>query len=76
AFGHPTGKIIDRLGLRGQRIGGAKISDYHANMIINTGGASASEIEELIRFVARRVRDELGIELEREVIPIGDWQDD
>jgi UDP-N-acetylmuramate dehydrogenase len=76
AFGDPSGKIIDRLGLRGHRIGGAKISDLHANMIVNAGGASATDIEELIRFVARRVRDELGIELERDVIPIGDWRQD
>lgn len=73
AFGDPTGKIIDRLGLRGHKIGGAMVSDYHANMIINTGGARAADIEELIQFVATRVHDEVGIDLEREVLPIGDW---
>lgn len=73
AFGDPTGKIIDRLGLRGYSVGGAKVSDYHANMIINTGGATAADIEALIQFVAQRVREELGFELEREVIPVGDW---
>lgn len=75
AFGDPTGKIIDRLGLRGYSIGGAKISDYHANMIINTGGATAADIEALVRLVSRRVSEELGLELEREVIPIGEWDD-
>ena len=73
AFGDPTGKIIDRLGLRGYTIGGAKISDYHANMIVNTGGATAADIEALVRLVARRVREELGFTLEREVIPVGEW---
>lgn len=73
AFGDPTGKIIDRLGLRGYRIGGAQISDYHANMILNTGGASAADIEEIIQYVSKRVLEELGMELEREVIPVGDW---
>ncbi|HUZ18412.1 MAG TPA: UDP-N-acetylmuramate dehydrogenase [Spirochaetia bacterium] len=74
AFGDPSGKIIDRLGLRGFRIGGAQVSHYHANMIINSGGATAEDIEHLIRHVARRVKDELGFELEREVIAVGDWQ--
>jgi len=74
AFGDPTGKIIDRLGLRGYTIGGAKVSDYHANMIVNTGGATATDIEALIRLVARRVHEELGLKLEREVIPVGDWE--
>ncbi len=73
AFGNPSGKIIDSLGLRGYAIGGAKISDYHANMIINTGSATAGDIEALTRFVSRRVKEELGFELEREVIPVGDW---
>ena len=73
SFGNPSGKIIDSLGLRGYSIGGAKISDYHANMIINTGSATAFDIEALTRYVARRVKDELGYELEREVIPVGDW---
>jgi len=73
SFGDPSGKIIDSLGLRGYSIGGAKISDYHANMIINTGSATASDIEALTRYVARRVKEELGYELEREVIPVGEW---
>ncbi len=72
-FGNPSGKIIDSLGLRGYSIGGAKISEHHANMIINTGSATASDIEDLTRYVARRVREELGFELEREVIPVGEW---
>jgi UDP-N-acetylmuramate dehydrogenase len=75
-FGDPTGKIIDRLGLRGYTHGGAKISDHHANMIINTGGATATDIENLIQVIAKRVREELGLNLDREVIPVGDWDQD
>lgn len=74
AFGDPTGRIIDRLGLRGYSIGGAQISDYHANMIINAGGATAADVEALIQYVAHRVREDLGLELEREVIAVGDWE--
>ncbi len=73
AFGDPSGKIIDRLGLRGFRIGGAQVSPYHANIIINSGGATAIDIETLIRHVAARVKDELGFELEREVVSVGEW---
>lgn len=72
-FGEPSGKIIDRLGLRGYRIGGAQVSPYHANIIINAGGATAADIEALIRHIAGRVKEELGFELEREVISVGQW---
>ncbi len=73
AFGSPSGKIIDSLGLRGERIGGAKVSDLHANIIVNAGGATAEDIDRLTRHIARRVKAELGFELEREVIPVGEW---
>ena len=73
-FGSPTGAIIDTLGLRGHQIGGARISDRHANIIINTGNATATDILRLIELVERRVRVELGFELEREVLLVGDWE--
>ena len=41
AFGAPTGVIVDSLGLKGRRIGGAQIAPFHGNIIINTGGATA-----------------------------------
>ena len=73
AFGDPSGKIIDRLGLRGYRIGGAQISELHANIIVNAGGATASEIDSLASLVSARVREAFGFELEREVIKVGEW---
>jgi UDP-N-acetylmuramate dehydrogenase len=73
-FGSPTGAIIDSLGLRGHQIGGARISDMHANIIINTGDATATDILRLIELVEHRVREELGFELEREVLLVGDWE--
>jgi UDP-N-acetylmuramate dehydrogenase len=74
AFGSPTGAIIDTLGMRGEQIGGARISDRHANIIINTGSAQATDILRLIELVERRVSDELGLQLEREVLLVGDWE--
>jgi UDP-N-acetylmuramate dehydrogenase len=67
-FGEPTGKIIDRLGLRGYSLGGAMVSDIHANIIVNKGDATEKDIKNLIDFVCRKVFDSFGFKLEREVI--------
>ncbi|MDR1565776.1 MAG: UDP-N-acetylmuramate dehydrogenase [Treponema sp.] len=72
-FGNPTGKIIDDLGLRGLSSGGAQVAPWHGNIIINTGGASASDIRALTGEVARRVREERGFILEPEILFVGDW---
>lgn len=74
AFGSPTGALVDTLGLRGTQIGGARLSDRHANIIVNTGGATATDILRLIELIERRVHEELGFELEREVLLVGDWE--
>lgn len=76
SFGKPSGQIIDSLGLRGYQIGGARISDEHANIIINTGEAKAADIRALIDHVEAQVRDRLGLQLEREVLLAGDWAAD
>jgi UDP-N-acetylmuramate dehydrogenase len=68
AFGAPTGQIIDSLGLKGTRLGGAQVAPFHGNIFINTGGAKASEMRALIELVAGEVRARLGLELEKEVI--------
>jgi UDP-N-acetylmuramate dehydrogenase len=73
AFGKSTGKIIDELGLRGMRIGGAQVADWHGNFIINTGGAISSDIRTLAMTVQRYARVSLGLELEPEILFIGDW---
>jgi UDP-N-acetylmuramate dehydrogenase len=75
-FGEPSGKIIDSLGLRGHTIGGAKISEKHANIIINLGNGSAAEIIELIRYVESKVASTKGYALEREVRLVGDWPEE
>jgi UDP-N-acetylmuramate dehydrogenase len=75
-FGAPSGKLIDDIGLRGTQIGGAKISDHHANIIINTGNASSKDILQLIKYTARMVMIDYGYVLEPEVRPVGDWEEE
>ena len=68
----PAGKIISDLGLKGYSIGGAQVSDLHANFIMNTGEARASDVTELIDLIRRRVKQERGITLKTEVQVIGE----
>ncbi|TJZ91565.1 UDP-N-acetylmuramate dehydrogenase [Paracoccus gahaiensis] len=64
--------LIDRAGLRGHSWGGAQMSEKHPNFLLNTGGATATELEALGELVRRRVLEESGHDLEWEVIRIGD----
>jgi len=75
AFGKPSGAIIDSLGQRGTTVGGAKISDEHANIFINTGNATSTDIYRLIMQTKKRVKEAYGFELEPEVQMIGDFTD-
>jgi UDP-N-acetylmuramate dehydrogenase len=70
--GEHAGELIERAGLKGLRRGGAAVADKHANFVINTGSASAADIEALIDEIRRRVREATGIELEPEVRIIGE----
>ncbi len=74
-FKNPPGEYAARLievsGLKGMSIGGAMISPKHANFIVNTGEAKASDILELIYFVRNKVREDTGILLETEVRVVG-----
>jgi UDP-N-acetylmuramate dehydrogenase len=63
----PAGKLIDELGLKGKRIGGAVVSPRHANFIVNDQGARAQDVLDLLELVRERVRRETGVELELEV---------
>lgn len=67
----PAGWLIDHVGLRGARIGGAMVSMQHPNYILNTGKATAEEVIMLASMVKMRVRDELGIQLQEEVQYVG-----
>jgi UDP-N-acetylmuramate dehydrogenase len=67
-----AGALIERAGLKGLRRGGAVVADKHANFIINTGSASAADIEALIAEVQRRVAEATGVHLEAEVRILGE----
>ncbi len=75
-FRNPPGdfaaRLIEAAGLKGRRLGGAQVSEKHANFIINTGDATARDIEMLIAEVQREVAVQSGIELTTEVHRIGD----
>jgi UDP-N-acetylmuramate dehydrogenase len=67
----PAGWLIDHVGLRGKKIGGAMVSEQHANYIMNTGNATADDVVILASYVKQQVRDQLGIQLQEEVNYLG-----
>ncbi|MGH7013120.1 MAG: UDP-N-acetylmuramate dehydrogenase [Stellaceae bacterium] len=69
--GHKAWELIDRAGCRGLTRGGAMVSEKHANFLINTGNATAADIEALGEDVRRRVHDQTGITLEWEIKRVG-----
>lgn len=69
--GHRAWQVIDKLGLRGHRIGDAEFSEKHSNFIINHGGAKAADVRALIELARTRAQAELGVILEEEVIYVG-----
>lgn len=71
--GYYAGKLIMDAGLRGYRIGGAQVSEKHCGFLINVGNASAQDIFELITEVQEKVKERFHVELEPEVIRIGDF---
>ncbi len=75
-FKNPAGdsaaRLIEACGLKGRQIGGAKISELHANFIINTGGAKAADIERLIEVARQEVLARFGVELVLEVRILGE----
>jgi UDP-N-acetylmuramate dehydrogenase len=70
--GNYAGRLIEEAGLKGHKIGGAMISDKHANFIINTGDASAKDIEDLIELAQETVWEQCGIRLQPEVKILGE----
>ncbi len=68
----PAGRLVEELGLKGTRVGGARISEVHGNFIVNDGTATARDILELIHRVRAEARARRGIELEPEVEIVGE----
>lgn len=75
-FRNPPGdhaaRLIESIGLKGHRVGGASVSTKHANFIINEGNATASDLETLIHFVQQQVLENTGVSLIQEVRIVGD----
>lgn len=65
-------KLIDAAGLRGQRLGGAQMSEKHPNFLINTGAATAADLEDLGKWVQKRVFQTSGLTLEWEIMRVGE----
>jgi UDP-N-acetylenolpyruvoylglucosamine reductase len=68
----PAGKLIEELGLKGTRVGGARVSDEHGNFIVNDGQATARDVLELAELIRERAVASRGIRLETEVEIIGE----
>jgi UDP-N-acetylmuramate--alanine ligase len=66
-FQFTCGQMIDMLGLKGRQIGGAQISEKHANFIINRGGATCKDVTDLIKFIRNKAKENYGVDLELEV---------
>jgi UDP-N-acetylenolpyruvoylglucosamine reductase len=64
--------LIDELGLKGTRVGGAAVSDVHGNFIVNDGNATAEDVLNLIEMIKQRARAARGIELQTEVEIVGE----
>lgn len=67
----PAGWVIEQAGLRGKKIGGAAVSELHANYIVNDDNATSDDVMMLVSFVKQQVRDQLGIQLQEEVNYLG-----
>lgn len=65
--GQSSGALIERCGLKGKMVGGAKVSELHANFIINEKNASAKDVLELAKYVQKHVKQQTGFELEMEL---------
>jgi UDP-N-acetylenolpyruvoylglucosamine reductase len=68
----PAGRLVDELGLKGTRVGGAAVSAEHGNFIVNDGNATARDILELVEILKQRVKKEREIDLQTEIEIIGE----
>lgn len=71
--GYGAGRLIEQVGLKGKIIGGAKISDKHANFILNENNATAKDVRDLIDLVQKTVKDKLNLEMQSEISFVGEF---
>jgi UDP-N-acetylmuramate dehydrogenase len=71
--GDHAGRLVEAVGLKGQRIGGAQISPRHANFIVNVENARAADVRALLDLMRQRVFEYTGVELVPEIIFMGEW---
>lgn len=69
--GHKAGALIEQSGLKGLQVGGAQVSTKHANFIVNLGGATAADVQTIIKRVQSEVKARFGVDLETEVRFLG-----
>ena len=65
--GYFAGKLIEDVALKGYCIGGAQVSEKHAGFVINRGGATASDVKELVEYIQKKVKEKFGVSLECEI---------
>jgi UDP-N-acetylmuramate dehydrogenase len=71
--GDSAGRLVEAAGLKGAREGAAEVSTQHANFIVNHGGATAADVDRLVRRLQAEVRERFGVRLEPEVERVGRW---
>jgi UDP-N-acetylmuramate dehydrogenase len=71
--GDHAGRLVEAVGLKGQRIGGAQVSPRHANFIVNVENARAADVRALLDLMRQRVFEQTGIELAPEILLMGEW---
>ncbi|MCS7261748.1 MAG: UDP-N-acetylmuramate dehydrogenase [Anaerolineae bacterium] len=72
--GDYAGRLIEAAGLKGRQIGGARISEHHANFFLNVGQACAADFAALIELARETVRAKFGVEMELEIQRVGEWE--
>ena len=70
-----AGALVDRAGLKGLALGGARVSPTHGNFIVNAGGATAADLLSLIERCRSAVRDQFGVTLREEIVYVGEFGD-
>jgi UDP-N-acetylmuramate dehydrogenase len=70
-----AGRLVEAVGLKGHRVGGAMWSDVHANFVVNVGGARARDVLALVELARARVRERFGVALETEVRLLGEFSE-